>query len=181
MARVSVREAVSGYAVSLEMTKRVAALVGILWLAMPACARAQAVIEADAAMLQPLISRDESGFKGCGIRVLLSVSRQWPKADFYDFSINFYSSSLAVTGVVKIGKQVGDLQTKKRYSEVPGPISFWFASEQSGKAIKAKRLRSSTTKGFKLGVVDAIPGFEAMMEIAEGKRMHIAAHYAKED
>jgi hypothetical protein len=51
-------------------------------------------------MLQPQISRDQSGFNGCGIRIVLGVSRRLLEVDFYDFSINFYASSLAAARMV---------------------------------------------------------------------------------
>jgi hypothetical protein len=53
-------------------------------------ASSQMVIQADMAKLQPRISRDEGGYKACGVRVVVIADGEERFVDMYDFSMNVW-------------------------------------------------------------------------------------------
>lgn len=149
---------------------------------------AQTVTKANMASSQPVISRDEGGFSVCGIRTVVLVERMPLATEIYDFSIQYAASQLV--GTMKIGKQRADgrdlnAAIKNLAATVkavrPGPVSAWIARETEGKPMQLKILFESTdSPGYVLGHVDGAKGFDTMIAIATGERMHLVARYKSE-
>lgn len=142
---------------------------------------AQNVIKADMASSQPVVSRDEAGFSTCGVRTVVLVERTPPSVDIYDFSIQYAARQLM--GTMKIGKQQADSRDlKAKFRTVrPAPVSAWIARETEGKPLQVKILfESEETPGYVLGHVDTVKGFETMVALASGERMHLLARYKSE-
>lgn len=152
------------------------------------CAFAQAITKADTASSKLLISRDEGGFSVCGVHSVVLVQKAPLLIEVYDFSIQYAASQLK--GTMKIGKQLADardLKTAVKDLDAtmkavrPGPVSAWIARETEGKPLQLNILfDSDDTPGYVLGYVDGAKGFETMIAIASGERMHLVARYKGE-
>lgn len=149
---------------------------------------AQTITNADSASSQILISRDESGFSICGVRSVVLVQKGPFLVDVYDFSIQYGARQLE--GTMKIGKQRADARDLKTAvgnladsmkTVRPGPVSAWIARETEGKPLKLNILfESEDTPGYVVGYVDGSKGFETMIALASGERLHVVARYKGE-
>jgi hypothetical protein len=145
-------------------------------------AAAQMLIQADLALLQPQISRDETGFRSCGVRaVVMSDDTQIVEA--YDFSLMVDARHFV--GMLKAGKRIttkAQLLKGDRSNKVvmPLPIKFWIAREAEGKAISPQKVVPSETKGFILGIADIAQTYEGIFAIIHGERMQFAVRYKEQ-
>lgn len=142
-------------------------------------AMAQVVIQADTAMLQPQIGRDEAGFNNCGVRavVLVTIGKV---VDVYDFSIGMMAGAFG--GVMKAGKSrtaLKDIQAGKNNSKVvtPPPTKFWIAKESDGAALMPKQVLPAENEGFILEVADFVKTHDIIEALMLGERMHFAVRY----
>lgn len=145
---------------------------------------AQVVSQANHAILQPTIARDEAGFESCGI-----VANVFQLKDGDTF-IETYSFSLTISaklfeGLLKAGKLINttaDLKANKpqRVAITPAPIKFWIAKENEGQALTTKNIFPAETKGYILGGGDLAKTFSAILATANGEKMQFAIRYKNE-
>ncbi len=153
----------------------------VISLALSGCAHAQALVEASLSNVQPIVSRDAEGFSICGIRTTVLVERASQKAEVYDFSLQY--SVGAVAGMMKIGKNTADLSKPNVAPKpvVPAPRSAWGAREMDGAPLALQILfESPDSPGYVMANVEAAKGFEIMLAMAAGERMHLVARYKSE-
>lgn len=137
-------------------------------------ARAQVVIQADSAMLQPQIKRDALGFSSCGVRgIVISVAGK--NFESYDFSV--VANAVAPFGTLKAGKS---LTTVERVNKgdlsgtvvTPRPEYFWIAQESSGDALMPLKVFPAENQGFILEIGDLIKTYKVIYAMIHGERMH---------
>jgi hypothetical protein len=141
------------------------------------------VIQADMAKLQPQISRDEGGYKSCGVRVVAIADAEERFVDMYDFSMNVWAAP--ATALLKAGKSRTTkdklLQGKTNGETVmPAPVNFWIALESEGKALMAEKILPAETKGYILASADLIQTLDIIAAAIHGERMQFAIRYKNE-
>jgi hypothetical protein len=137
------------------------------------------VIQADQAVLQPQVGRDDIGFSTCGVRGVVVVATP-DYMDSYDFSV-MLRANLAY-GTLKAGKLRTATQAalKGRFASeavTPAPIKFWIAQEGEGKPISPIKVIPADNKGFILEVADLADTARGIMAMIEGSRMQFAVRY----
>ena len=141
--------------------------------------KAQVVVQAASAELQPQIGRDANGYTTCGMRaVVLDLKPDLVEA--YDFSLNVRLGMTA--GTIKAGKlQTPAAKFKRGQFEpkviVPGPINFWIAKELEGKALTPIKTLAAESPGYILGLTDFVGTWSAVMALLGGERMQFATRY----
>ena len=145
-------------------------------------ASAQAVIQANLATLQPLISRDNKGFSSCGVRALVTYST--PNfIDAYDFSLVIDAKTFE--GILKSGKlrmSTADRAKGKQFTAavMPAPVNFWISKETDGTAISPQKIVSAHTPGYIMGLADFAQTSQGIMDITEGLNMQFVTRYKSE-
>lgn len=142
-------------------------------------AMAGVVIQADMAMLQPVVDRDEKGFQACGVRGLVGVSTP-ETTDFHDFSLmirhNFHYGTLKA-GKVRASTKAMLNGSASRETVLPAPVKFWIAVESKSKAVNPIKIMPAEDKGYILEVADLVGTYEAILEMIHGERMQFALRY----
>lgn len=151
----------------------------LLMVVMSCSAMAGAVIQADMAMLQPVVDRDENGFQACGVRGLVMVTTP-ETTDFHDFSLMirhdiFYGTLKA--GKVRTTTQALLNGSASRETVMPAPIRFWIAVESKSKAVTPIKIMPAEDKGYILEIADYVGTYEAIIEMILGGRMQFAIRY----
>jgi hypothetical protein len=145
-------------------------------------ASAQAVLQAEAAIIQPQIGRDAEGFNACGVRAVVLVDRG-KVVETYDFSLMVRAG--LYFGLLKAGKY----QTAKHLylqgkhegpAYVPAPVKFWVAKETEGVGVVTTKSTPSDTPAFTLFAADLIKTLDGVLAIAGGERMQFAVRYKAE-
>ncbi len=142
----------------------------------------QALVQAEAAVLQPQILRDGNGFVSCGLRAMASIAKRgWVEA--HDFSV--LVDGQALIGLFKAGKKKTSLANalKGNYTNdtvMPAPIKFWVAKETDGKALIPDKVMKSDTPGYIMGPLDFSKSFDVIMGMMAGERMQFAIRYKDE-
>lgn len=154
--------------------KMIAGMISAVAL-MSAPAHGQIVVNAQHAAVQPTVSRDDKGFKSCGVRAVVLFSGG-KKDIVYDFSVNIYPDSL--WGMIKAGSH--NSNAGKLVALQPAPVDFWIVGAEDGVPLRPKKLIPAEAPGFVLGVTELIPALEAMSSMAYGKRMQFAVRYKHE-
>lgn len=167
------------------MAKRLIRTLGAL--ALGACApplAAQAVIQADRAVIQPQIYRDGPTINGCGQRIVLMSVVSEKEAYIADFSIsvradmakqNIWAMSKGGISKQDPGK---DIETRTTV-----PIkSFFFSSPDGAVAIAPAKFIPAETAGFLLGIGrdDTGPAAELMLKMRAGQRTQFGIHLKSE-
>lgn len=140
---------------------------------------AQPVTQADSAVLQPQIGRDEAGFKSCGVRAVVVVN-SGSYLEAYDFSIGLMAGAFG--GLMKAGKSktsMKDFQAGRinKAPIMPPPSTFWIAKDREGSSLIPQKVFPAENKGFILGVADYIKTTEIIHALMSGGRMHFAVRY----
>lgn len=158
------------------------AMRGIFFLlvAVLSCnAMAGVVIQADVAMLQPVIDRDENGFQACGVRGMIMVTTS-ETTEFHDFSLMIRHDIFY--GTLKAGKMRASTKailngSTLRETVMPAPVKFWIAVESKSKAVSPIKIIPAETKGYIIEIADYGLTAEAIIEMVLGERMQFAIRY----
>lgn len=157
-------------------------VIFLLMAVMSCSAMAGVVIQADMATLQPVIDRDENGFKACGVRGL--VLKSTPETtDLYDFSLMIRHD--VFFGLLKAGKMRASTKSMLKGSAspktvLPAPVKFWIAVESNSKAVSPIKIMPAEDKGYILETADYFGTYEAIFEMIHGGRMQFAIRYANQ-
>lgn len=163
----------------VEITKIL--LAACIAFALSTTAVGQTIETGIAPKYQALVNRDASGFKSCGIRVLVVQQRAYAY-DFHDFSLVAYDTS----GVIKAGKQtIGkDAFDKNDKSQLhfagSGPDRFWVAASLREAIVSAKNIQPSNTPGFVLSAAELGATLGTLMAMMECEPIHFVSHYPDE-
>lgn len=155
---------------------------GVLFLLMvvlSCSAMAGAVIQADMAMLQPVVDRDENGFQACGVRGLVAVSTP-ETTDFHDFSLmirhDFFYGTLKA-GKVRASTKAVLNGSASRETVMPAPVKFWIAAESNGKSVSPIKIMPAQSKGYIIETADFVGTYEAILDMIHGERMQFSLRY----
>jgi len=94
------------------------------------------------AKLQPQITRDEGGYKSCGVRAVVIAEGEERFVDMYDFSMNVWAApsiGLMKAGKSRTTKEKLQQGNANRETVMPAPVNFWIALESEGKALKLQQ------------------------------------------
>jgi hypothetical protein len=117
------------------------------------------VIQADMAKLQPQISRDEGGYKACGVRAVVIADGEERFVDMYDFSMHVWVAptiALMKGGKSRTTKDKLQQGNTDRETVMPAPVNFWIALQSEGKALMPEKIIPPDTKGYILAGADLI-------------------------
>lgn len=164
------------------MFKMLAFPVVVLLLMSPSV-NAQSLMQADMAILQPQINRDDRGFVSCGVRAIVIQHLSGKNFEAYDFSIN--ANANIPYGTLKAGKsRVSSEQIEKgkpkRKVELPAPVYFWIAQESDPEALKPIKVFPSEDAGYVLEFADLVKTFAAIYSTINGERMQFSVRYKKQ-
>jgi hypothetical protein len=155
------------------------AVLFLLMVVLSCSAMAGAVVQADMAMLQPVIDRDENGFQACGVRGLVVVSTP-ETTDLHDFSLMIRHDIFY--GTLKAGKMRASTEamlngSASRETVMPAPIKFWIAVESKSKAVSPIKIMPAVSEGYILEIADYAGTSEAIIEMVLGERMQFSIRY----
>jgi hypothetical protein len=159
-------------------------VLGLLPFGNPLQAEAQNVLQAHA-MFQPLSYQDQSGYNGCGIRVVMTSPVPPSGVEGADISLNLSTRS-GPLALLKVGSFVGTRPELAAIRTIP-IHSFSLARQSDGKPVSLSAPHPSDDKHYLLaavGMADALDVLTAMMSgekillsivRKKGERAHIYA------
>lgn len=129
----------------------------------------------------PLIDRNENGYAGCGVKLVV--------VDADDLTV--YGFFLRVAPGVPYG--ILDVRSAKitkakknkkgEYPDttvVPAPTMFWIVKETEAKALRPFKQGPSEFPGTMVGAMPLAPTIQAIADILSGERMQFALRYANQ-
>lgn len=164
--------------------RSIACVATVILMSAPHMAVAQAVIQADRAVIQPQIYRDGPTINGCGQRVVLMSVVSEREAYIADFSISVRADQKErnIWAMTKAGISRQDPR-KNIEKRTTVPIkSFFFSSPDGAAAVAPIKFIPAETAGFLLGIGrdDTGPAAELMLKMRAGERSQFGIHLKTE-
>lgn len=150
------------------MIARTVAVIAIAILSTPAMA--QQVWQAEAGMT-PIVYQDDSGYTGCGLRVVVAFS-QGNQLVGSDFTVNLFLKPQPIGAIKVAGMKCATPCDPMKANELPVD-SFRLSNEETGVPVKILEATPADRPEFTIAWITVSDAADTIMALLGGQRMQL--------